>query len=92
MGGLCSKNNRLPKSKVQVSVNPYKSNAPLEEPVLQKMEMPESELNPNDFYDGIPRFTLKSRSVRSTQAAVAKVFPFISILLLTMNTILNLFL
>ncbi|XP_044470129.1 protein PSK SIMULATOR 1-like [Mangifera indica] len=77
MGGLCSKNNRLPDLKVhgqvQVSVNPYKSSSPLEEPVLQRMEKPESELNPDDFYDGIPRFTLKSRSVRSTQAAVAKV-------------------
>lgn len=96
MGGLCSKNNRLPDPKVhgqvQVSVNPYKSSSPLEEPVLQRMEKPESELNPDDFYDGIPRFTLKSRSVRSTQAAVAKVFPFISILPLSLNTIMNSFL
>lgn len=29
--------------------------------------------NTDDFYDGIPRFTQKSRSTRSTQGAVAKV-------------------
>ncbi|KAK4762728.1 hypothetical protein SAY86_008496 [Trapa natans] len=43
-------------------------------PVVQKSGTAQYASNADDFYDGIPRYTMqKSRSVRSTQAAVAKV-------------------
>uniref|UniRef100_A0A803QYP8 Uncharacterized protein n=1 Tax=Cannabis sativa TaxID=3483 RepID=A0A803QYP8_CANSA len=52
----------------------------LQDPVgLQKID---AAAPGDDFYDGIPRYprAQKSRSVRSTQAAVAKVFAFSEVL------------
>lgn len=43
-------------------------------PAVRQSATTEYSSNADDFYDGIPRYTMqKSRSVRSTQAAVAKV-------------------
>lgn len=43
-------------------------------PAVRQSGMAQYSSNADDFYDGIPRYTMqKSRSVRSTQAAVAKV-------------------
>lgn len=43
-------------------------------PAVCQMGTAQYSSNTDDFYDGIPRYTMpKSRSVRSTQAAVAMV-------------------
>ena len=88
MGGICSKSGGRDKGAGTGSANGghdldhyQNKKATVEHNVMApptvrevvERKIPEAD----DFYDGIPRFTggmsLKSRSVRSTQAAVAKV-------------------
>ncbi|XVF16889.1 hypothetical protein REPUB_Repub10bG0070100 [Reevesia pubescens] len=82
MGGICSrsgvKENGVGNGYGGDDLNHYESKASAENSLMnppQVREIMEKRIEEaaDDFYDGIPRFTQKSRSVRSTQAAVAKV-------------------
>ncbi|OMO52006.1 hypothetical protein CCACVL1_29444 [Corchorus capsularis] len=83
MGGICSRssgndNNGVGNANGGHDLNHYKTKAATVEnnvmaPPQVREVMEKGIQEPDDFYDGIPRYTLKSRSVRSTHAAVAKV-------------------
>ncbi|OMP01141.1 hypothetical protein COLO4_12131 [Corchorus olitorius] len=83
MGGICSRSsgnddNGVGNANGGHDLTHYKSKAATVEnnvmaPPQVREAMEKGIQEPDDLYDGIPRYTLKSRSVRSTHAAVAKV-------------------